>query len=181
MTHGFRHTRRGTVTAELDADETELLRMLIGQLLDLVEPVEHDDELAALVGIGSNTSPPEDPALARLLPDAYRDDPEAAGDFRRYTEDDLRKHKRTTAAAVLDALPPGGGTVQFGVDTAQEWLTTLNDVRLALGTRLDVDEDSYDRLLDLSADDPEAAGLQLYHWLTGLQESLVQAVMRADR
>ena len=89
----FRSVRGGGARARLAAPEASLLRSLVGQIMSLVEssPVdtqarERDDDLAALEamlhGPGADKIP-EDPVLARLLPDAYRDDPEAAGEFRK--------------------------------------------------------------------------------------------------
>jgi len=134
-----------------------------------------DDPLA---GMGTEPGSPADPALARLLPDGYRDDPAAAGELRRLTESSLRAEKVRNAQAVLDALPAGGGNVVLaGPDAADVWLRALNDVRLALGTRLQVTEE-----LDLAAeieadpDSPRSYALAVYDWLGWLQETLIQAV-----
>ena len=103
-----------------------------------------DAELAALEamvhGPGAD-KPPEDPVLARLLPDGYRDDAEAAGEFRRYTEPALRSAKYQAAQEMLDTLPESGGRIQLTQDQALSWLKALNDVRLALGVRLGVTEE----------------------------------------
>jgi len=79
--------------------------------------------------------------LARLLPDGYRDDAEAAGEFRRYTEPALRNAKYQAAQEMLDTLPESGGRIQLTRDQALSWLKALNDVRLALGVRLGVTEE----------------------------------------
>src|SRR5258708_10061148 len=65
------------------------------------------DDLAAMMGLTDNAKLPEDPVLARLLPDAYNEDPEASGEFRRYTEQGLRSGKGTAARTVMATLPPG--------------------------------------------------------------------------
>ena len=75
---------------------------------------------------------------------------------------------------VLETLPPAGGRVELTPDQADAWLAALNDVRLALGTALDVSEDMPD---DLPADDPRASHLGVYHWLTYVQDGLVQSRM----
>ncbi len=134
------------------------------------------EEFAALLGLSESTALPEDPVLARLLPDAYRDDAEAAGDFRRYTEQDLRSGKVAAARTVLATLPEGGGQVRLSTDDAQAWLRAINDVRLALGVRLSITEDFEERLAGLDPADPRSAYFWVYDWLTYLQETLVHAL-----
>ncbi len=114
--------------------------------------------------------------LARLLPDAYRDDPEASGEFRRYTERDLRAGKVAAARTVLDTLPPAGGRVRLTEPESQAWLRALNDVRLALGTRLGVTEGFDEEAAEISAEDPRSAYIWIYQWLAYLQDSLVTAL-----
>ncbi|RNL84524.1 DUF2017 domain-containing protein [Halostreptopolyspora alba] len=177
MTFGFRPTGDGGVTVELDSDEVAVLRSMANLVLELVEPPAPKDEFAELVGIGSSDQKSDDPVLARLFPDAYGDDSEAASDFRRYTEDDLRQGKRANAETILGALPEAnGGRVTLGSRDAHAWMKALNDVRLALGTRLGVTEENYDALA--RGDDSGSAALHLYDWLGGLQESLVQALFQ---
>jgi len=114
--------------------------------------------------------------LARLLPDGYRDDPEAAGEFRRYTEQGLRSGKVAAAQTVLDTLPAGGGRVRLRPEDAQAWLRSLNDVRLAIGTVLGITEDYEDEMEAASWADPRSAYLEVYHWLGYVQDSLVRAL-----
>jgi len=142
------------------------------------EAVPSVEELAAMLNAAGPTSPPDDPVLARLLPDAYRDDPEAAGEFRRYTEQGLRSGKVAAAQTVLDTLPAEGGQVRLGPEDAQAWLRALNDVRLAIGTVLGITEDYEDELETASWADPRSAYLEVYHWLGYLQDSLVRALWR---
>jgi hypothetical protein len=134
------------------------------------------DEFAALLGLSESTALPEDPVLARLLPDAYPDDAGAAGDFRRYTEQDLRSGKVAAARTVLATLPESGGQVLLAADDAQAWLRAINDVRLALGVRLSITEDFEQRLGQLDPQDPRSAYFWVYDWLTYLQETLVHAL-----
>src|SRR2546429_6491023 len=148
----FRSVRGGGTRAWLAAAEASLLRSLVGQVMSLVEPEDpadgpgaedsepgEDAELAALEamvhGPGAD-KPPEDPVLARLLPDGYRDDPEAAGEFRRYTEPALRSAKHQAAQEMLDTLPEAGGRIQLTQDQALAWLKALKDLRLTLRGRL---------------------------------------------
>jgi len=189
----FRSVRGGGTRAWLAAAEASLLRSLVGQVMSLVEPEDgtdgtdvtegsepgEDAELAALEamvqGPGAD-KPPEDPVLARLLPDGYRDDPEAAGEFRRYTEPALRSAKHQAAQEMLDTLPEEGGRIQLTGDQALSWLKALNDVRLALGVRLGVTEEFEVQWGRLKPDDPQWSAFEVYAWLGAVQESLVQAL-----
>jgi len=181
----FRSVRGGGARAWLAAAEASLLRSLVGQVMALVEPEDDDRgpgddaELAALEamvqGPGAD-QPPEDPVLARLLPDGYRDDPAAAGEFRRYTEPALRSAKHQTAQEMLDTLPDEGGRIQLTQDQALSWLKALNDVRLALGVRLGVTEEFEEQWGRLKPDDPQWSAFEVYAWLGAVQESLIQAL-----
>jgi hypothetical protein len=200
-TGAFRRSR-GRVSARFTAAQAVILRNLVSQVAELMgtaadpgaadpaapgspagqgpagpgEPALSIEELAAAIGAAGPTSPPEDPVLARLLPDGYRDDPEAAGEFRRYTEQGLRSGKVAAAQTVLDTLPAGGGHVRLGPEDAQAWLRALNDVRLAIGTVLGITEDYEDEMEAASWADPRSAYLEVYHWLGYLQDSLVRAL-----
>jgi hypothetical protein len=170
-----------------DEVEASLLRHLVGEVRTLLAEEETADpapggdlpsaaELAAITGLdgrGGDREAPEDPALARLLPDGYRDDPDAAGEFRRLTESSLRREKVAAAERILAALPPDGpGEVRLDQETGEAWLATLNDVRLALGTRLEVTEE----MAEPDPDDPDAPAYVVYLWLTELQGVLVEAM-----
>ena len=181
----FRRTRGGGVRAGLAPTEASLLRSLVGQVISLVAPdgpprgQDQPDGLLdwdALEAGMDQPQTPEDPVLARLLPDGYRDDPEAAGEFRKYTESSLRSAKQQAAQEMLDTLPEAGGKIQLTHDQAHAWLKALNDVRLALGVRLGVTEEFEEQWGRLSADDPQWAAYEVYAWLGAVQESLVQAL-----
>ena len=103
---------------------------------------------------------PADPVLARLLPDAYQDDDEAAGEFRKYTESSLREAKKYFAQTLLDTVPPNGGRVKLTADQARDWLRALNDVRLMFGVRLEVTEDFEEQLAVTRPEGPAARGLR---------------------
>jgi hypothetical protein len=194
----FRSVRGGGARAFLAAAEATLLRNLVGQIMALVDPDsagreterggdpadretgrDLPDDLAALEAMlhePGAAHPPQDPVLARLLPDAYSDDPEAAGEFRRYTEPALRSAKHEVAQQMLDTLPETGGRIQLTHDQALSWLKALNDVRLALGVRLGVTEEFEDQWARLKPDDPQWTAYEVYAWLGAVQESLVQAL-----
>ncbi len=121
---------------------------------------------------------PTDPLLARLLPDAYQDDPDKANEFRRYTESSLREAKKYFAQTLLDTLPEKGGLVRLTGDQARDWMRALNDVRLAFGVRLEVTEEFEQQLAALDPEDPRFAAFEAYGWLGAVQESLVRAMAR---
>jgi Domain of unknown function (DUF2017) len=120
---------------------------------------------------------PTDPVLARLLPDAYQDDPEAAGEFRKFTESSLREAKKYFAQTLLETVPPKGGRVKLTADQARDWMRALNDIRLMFGVKLNVTEDFEEQLEKLDPQDPRFAAFQVYGWLGAVQESLVRAIM----
>jgi hypothetical protein len=124
---------------------------------------------------------PDDPVLSRLLPDFHRLDPDnpskedldSAAVMRSLHEPELLDAKVGVAMVVLETLPRDGGEVKLSFEQADAWLAAINDVRLALGTALDVTEDMPD---ELPEEDPRSPHLGVYHWLTWVQESLVQAL-----
>jgi hypothetical protein len=169
---------RARLVATLEAPEAAVLRGLVGEVRQmLAERAEESpaDELAELTGMRTGPSAaPEDRVLARLLPDFTRGDAELAGALRSLHEPALIEAKDAAAATVLDALPEGGGRVELTPAQADAWLAALNDVRLALGTALDVSEEMPD---ELPPDDPRAPHIGVYHWVTFVQDGLVQARM----
>jgi hypothetical protein len=180
--------RAGAVRVGLVEDEVVLLASLsnaVMQILGGAGPPPSDDPVEALVGLPSGAvEAPQDPVLARLLPDAYRDDDAAAGEFRRLMDGDLRAQKCAALQRVLDDLADGGtrkgNELRFELDdeAAQQWLYATNDVRLVLGTLLGVTEDMEQERSSLEPDSPRAVQLALYDWLTWLQNAIVEAVMR---
>ena len=176
----FRPTRGGGVRAALAPAEASLLRSLVGQVITLIAPdgLPQGPPKDLLDWDAPAIAPetPDDPVLARLLPDGYRDDPEASNEFRKYTESGLRSAKHQTALELLNTLPEAGGKIQLTADQAQAWLKALNDVRLALGVRLGVTEEFEEQWGRLAADDPQWAAYEVYAWLGAVQESLVQAL-----
>jgi hypothetical protein len=177
---GFRRHGSNSYIAEFAESEREILLNLIEQLIELLsERVDHghEDPLAALVGITSHDSPPEDEVLRRLLPNAYADEVDAS-EFRRYTESTLRGKKQAHAMSMRMYLKSADdGIVDLDHDNANAWLGALNDIRLALGVRLNVQENTSEVLELLSPDDPLRGVYAVYTWLGWLQESLLSALM----
>ncbi|MBB6351980.1 DUF2017 domain-containing protein [Nonomuraea muscovyensis] len=173
MSSGFSSKGDGVVVARFEAAEVAILRSLVSQLLGLVEPGETgDDPLERALGIG-NSQVPSDPVLARLFPSAYEDAQDAA-EFRRYTEATLREGKRADARTMLDTARPG--RTELTTEQAQAWMRALNDVRLALGTKLEVTEEIHEEIATMAEDDPRYPAYVTYDWLTYLQDTLVRAL-----
>jgi hypothetical protein len=151
--------RRGDdVVARLDPAEAGIVGLLLDQLEQLLE-ADRDDVA-------------DDPVLARLLPDGHRGDPHLAADYRELTESALRSGKAEDLATVRAGLPTGGGDLRLDPEQAAAWLRTSNDLRLALGTRLGISEDT-EPPEDVTGE--EGQQLAVYYWLTALQGSLVDA------
>ena len=190
MAARFRRVRGGRVSVGFAEGEAALLRAMLTDLDTLLCSLEGSgadpagatpalDPLAAMVGIGTATSAPEDPALARLFPDGYTDDDAASSDFRRYTQVELRDARRARIATALATLEATGhGREVLDAETAQAWLGVLNDLRLVLGERLEVTEDLEALLAAMAPDDPRRAALGVYDWLGWVQETLVRALLR---
>ncbi|WP_367574427.1 DUF2017 domain-containing protein [Streptomyces griseoaurantiacus] len=189
----------GGATVALDEVEISIIRSLAVQLLELIGPGPAEDEaadpLAELFAEGPS-EPPSDPVLKRLFPDAYSDpegEPSSAAEaeerraysseFRRFTENDLRAGKRDNALAVvrtLDRLKAvrGSAVLELTPEESRQWLTALNDLRLAIGARLEIaDEEEADLLYHLSDEDPRKPMVMAYLWLGGLQETLVNTLL----
>jgi hypothetical protein len=180
--------RGGVVRVDLEAAEIVLLASLVGQVRELLvdglpeSSGDAADPLAAIVGLPASAMPvSEDPALARLLPDAYREDDEAAAEYRRLMDGDLRMQKAGALQRVLDDLS-GNGTAhgdgqrfELPDGAITPWLYALTDVRLTLGTRLDVSEDWEADLGRLDPGSPQFAGFAVYDWLSWLQNAIIEA------
>ncbi|MCZ7530945.1 MAG: DUF2017 domain-containing protein [Acidimicrobiia bacterium] len=162
----FRAVRSG-VEVRLDSDQDLLLRHVAGELLGVLgEPAE---------------GPGASPGLDRLFPRAYLDPTEekAEEDWQKMVHGDLLEVKRANGRSLLDdldALAHGGGGARgvLRVEQAEAWLGTLNDARLVLGTRFEVDEEIDYSTLD--PEDPEGAAKLTYGFLTYLTGELVDAL-----
>src|SRR3954453_20122920 len=151
--------------ATFAVDEVRVLRKVAGEVVGLLtDGFDHSD-----------------PVVGRLFPDIYPDEPAESADFRQYTEGDLKTGKIDQAGAILAALPDDGpGEVRLDAETAEAWLRAINDARLAMGTRLDIqaDTDLGDELDDAVLHDPASSRvfqLSVYAYLGYLQESLLNA------
>jgi hypothetical protein len=178
--HGFHRHGANSYVAEFGKTERDILINLAEQIIELLaERTDHghDDPLAAMVGITSHDTPPEDEVLHRLLPNAYKDEVDAS-EFRRYTESTLRDKKKAHAMALRMYLKSAeDGVVDLEHESANAWLGALNDMRLALGVRLNVEKRSQEELELLRPDDPLRGVYGVYGWLGWLQESLVASLM----
>jgi hypothetical protein len=178
--HGFFRHGDNAYLANFTEAEREVLVNLTEQIIELLaERVDHhnDDPLAAMVGITAHDTPPDDEVLLRLLPNAYADQVDAS-EFRRYTESTLRQKKQAHALAMRMHLKAAvDGVVELDHDSANAWLGAMNDVRLALGVRLKVEENTHQDLELLAPDDPMRGVYAVYSWLGWLQESLIDALM----
>ena len=177
--------RAGAVQLSLSGEEASALDALAAQVATMLAdgdsgaPSAEADPLEAMVGLTTEpVAAPDDPALRRLLPDAYADET-MSGEFRRLMDSELRRQK-TEALDELRRAVEGAGDdgvkLKLTLDQAETWLRALTDIRLVLGTRLDVTEDLEDRWANLRPDDPMAPLLAAYEWLGWLQESVVLAL-----
>jgi hypothetical protein len=183
--------RSGGVRLELETAEAGEIDGLLEQLTALLAPpaetVADDppDPADTLAGLdwpeADAVEIPEDPAVRRLLPDAYRDDPEAAAEFRRYTELALRDEMAADFAVVradLQVLSAAPHQLTLNHDQAEAWLRALNRLRLVLAVRLGIETaDDHERLEYLDPADPRAEPFLLYEWIG----YLLGAVLRALR
>jgi Domain of unknown function (DUF2017) len=174
--------------AALESHESALLHNMAGSIIGMLDDRESSsptDELEQITGLRTGHSqPPPDATMARLLPDFFSSQASQPADsdqadsingaLRSLHEPEIIDAKREAAQRLLDTCPIGGGRLELTEDDAGAWLSALNDIRLALGTMLDVGPDGPDRL---PAGHPMAGHLDVYQWLTVLQEYLVLALM----
>jgi len=161
----FARRRDGRVDLTLERAEADLIRGLPEQLLALYE--------------GERT----DPARQRLFPRAYLDptEEEAETQWENLVHPDLlagRLAALQQLSASLDAAEPARRdrvVVHIQPDDINAWLSVLNDARLALGSRLGVNEDT--DLMQLDPSDADAAGKAAYAWLTYLEGELVETLL----
>lgn len=156
----FRRSRHQFV-AVFDPNEAATLSILASQVTSLLE---------------DRGSHQDDPAMLRLLPDAYPDDAEASAEFRRFTADDLAGRKASNARQIVADLATAAGatsatTVKVDPQAAQAWVRSLTDIRLTIAARLGIESDGDD-----GSGDPEL--LDLYDWLGFVQGSLVDCLDR---
>ena len=167
--------------SQLDPHEVALLKNTatsVQEMLDHRQSGAPSDPLEALTGIRTgNPAPPQDGTMRRLLPDFVRDERHeevANGALRSLHEPSIIDAKIAASQRLIDTLPEGGGHVELTEGEAEAWIAAVNDIRLALGTILGIGPDGPDRL---PAGHPMAAHLEVYQWLTVLQEYLVLGLM----
>jgi hypothetical protein len=154
--------------ARFAPDEVNVLRKVAAEVVALLtDGFDHDD-----------------PVVGRLFPDVYPELPEDSAEFRHLTEGELKTSKIDQAGAILAALPSStGGEVKLDAESAEAWLRALNDIRLALGVRLEIqDETNLESELDeavLRDSTSRVFQLSVYAYLGYLQESLLEALVDA--
>ena len=112
----------------------------------------------------------DDASLTRLYPPAYAHDPKAQAEYRALMRDELVSHRMAAIEAVLDSIDADS----LDPEHASAWLGVVNDIRLVLGTRLDITESlDFD---DIADDDPDIASYALYGYLSWLLEQFVEAI-----
>ena len=170
---------------DLTLDEAQILINLVEQLLELLgegdffHHYDSSDPLAQLLAMPAEIVTPDDPVSLRLLPNAYAD-PEAASDFRRYTEPQLRGAKQKNLRLVREQLTVlvdenlGGVIEDLDADI---WLKAINDLRIALSIRLEVNETSFETFELLPDEDPQKSVYAVYFWLGWLQENLLELLL----
>ena len=134
----------------LPGPERELLAGLVDQLRELLELTT------------------DDPSVRRLFPTAYHDDPERDREYQQLVRDELLERRLAALATVEESVEAEE------LDEAQltGWLTALNDLRLVLGTRLDVSEDQD----GIDEGDPDAPAMAVYGYLSVLLNDIVDAL-----
>lgn len=128
------------------------------------------DELTAVLEAEAD----DDPVAQRLFPAAYPGDDAADREYRSLTQDTLRSERLERISACAADLAAGGDVELDDPDAGRRWIQVLNDLRLALGTRLGVTEDDP----PVDPDDPDEQPRLVYYWLTAVQDSVVTGLMR---
>ena len=148
-----RRTRGGDFRIRIPPSERALLRTLPGQLRDL---------------LGEEGS--EDPARRRLFPSATLDDTQVDAEYQRLTHDDLLAERLVAVETMERTLE----AERLSEDELVAWLSVLNDLRLVLGIRLEVTEET--TVADFAPDDPRAGTYAVYGYLTFLEDQVVLAL-----
>ena len=143
-------TRRGSYEIQLPEPERSLLGNLVEQLHELLAETT------------------DDPTVRRLFPTAYNEDPERDREYHQLVRDELLERRLAALATVEATLVEP----ELTEEQLTAWLGAINDLRLVLGTRLDVSEE----LLDVDADDPDAPAYAVYEYLGFLLNEVVDAL-----
>ena len=150
----FAATKDGGVKVRLRENEREAIRGLAAEYRELLR----------------NESQASDSAMARLFPPAYREDPLRNFDYERKAHDGLMGERLTA----IDTVAKHTDAAFLAAEEAHTWLGVLNDLRLVLGTRLEITEESSEE--DFEADTASANTFGLYRWLTHLVGTLIEAL-----
>jgi hypothetical protein len=153
----FVPTPNAGVRLLLDDTETHVIRQLAGELRALLDGGRIDRG---------------DPVYERLFPSAYEETNDETA-YRDLIGDDLVTFKLQALDTVSEALGERSSDVTLEGETLDIWLACLTDLRLAIGTRLDVDEERMGAEIDPR--DPDAQSLAVLHWLGFVQEGVVRA------
>jgi hypothetical protein len=153
--------KKGTFSALLVDVEVALLNTMLDELDELVDAVDA-----------------QDPITQRLFPAGYLEDVDAA-DFRDLTQRSLQQERRDRYGECRAELALSRETAAITTESAARWVIVINDMRLALGTRLGVTADGFadtdtGNMSPAAAPDPQQEAQAVYHWLTAVQDELVQ-------
>ena len=147
----IRRTRNGEYALRFPQDERTILHGLPAELRTL---------------LGS----PDEPAAERLFPPAYAEDADREQEYRLLAHSELVEGK----LAALERMEATIDAQRITEEQLLGWLSVLNDLRLVLGTRLDVTEEL--RLDQIAPDDPQAAAYAMYGYLTWLEDQAIEAL-----
>ena len=150
----FRTKRNGTVQIKITEDERSLLADLIDQLRELVLSTSAEGEV--------------DPSLRRLYPTAYADDIQHEVEYQRLMRDQLLERRLSH----LDVVETTLNDQELNQESLSSWIMSINDLRLVLGTHLDVSEDEEPIFSD--DDDPKQHQSAIYHYLNHLLGELIE-------
>jgi hypothetical protein len=172
----FRRLRRGGIQVNLETAEAAVLIQLCRELSDILPAAAAGPDEPGAEGV-----PDDDPVLARLFPRAYLDptEEEAESEWQRFVRPDLVEGRKEAVETFLRTLAGarqhrGALEVTLSTEEAGAWLAVVNDGRLALGTRLEVTEDTDPA--DFDPKDPATAPFAVYWWLGYLEEHLVHTL-----
>ncbi|MCW2539531.1 MAG: hypothetical protein JWN95_1256 [Frankiales bacterium] len=144
-----------TLRVSMQGSESALLTVLFDDFLALIEAEDEDDYR-------------DDPVTQRLYPDGYSDDEAASAEYRELVAAGLRDQRRTRLKLCREEVTSGSAKIELDPEGGERWIAVLNDLRLALGTRLGVTEET-----ELAESQPA----QVYHWLTAVQDMFIEHLM----
>ncbi len=143
-----RQRRGGGFELRLPGEERDVIRALVPQMRELL-------------------TRGTDPGLRRLYPVAYAADADADREYQALVHDDLVRRR----LAVLEVVEQTLDATVLTEEQLLGWMGALNDMRLVLGTKLDVSEDT--DLADLPEDDPDLHAYAVYTFLGWLLEQVL--------